>query len=501
MKVRRHARGGRLWLLLALLAVALAVVAAGCGGDEEAAPPAPPAEPAEPPAEEPPAEPPAEEPPAEEPPAEEPPAETTEEPGAPIKIGHLSNCEGPFGPFYGQTVGGFALPFINRGATPVDPADPAQGAENAVVAGHPIEFVYGCSDATPEKALEEARRLVEQEGVNILVGPLSGSEGIALANYSKDFPDVTFVNGTSGAQDTTLKVQSPNFFRFNTDGAQWAAGLGAYAYNVLGWRTAVTMGDDYDFPYTQVAGFVAEFCSLGGQVTQRLWPALGEEDYTSFIADIPEDVDGFFLAVGGTGTVAFVNQYTQLEGNLADDIMGGVFMTDPIIQQELGDRILGVVTAGSTSGDSQDPAYLEFIEQTNAAWPDFGVNAPSIFYFNNWANTEAIVQTIEAQGGYDDPAAFQAALATVALDTAFGPISLDENRQAIGNNYLQQLQDENGDGVIEVKTLATIEQVDQTFAGAFSADTPTPDRENPECVAGAPQPWTAAITPEALGTG
>ena len=85
------------------------------------------------------------------------------------------------------------------------------------------------------------------------------------------------------------------------------------------------------------------------------------------------------------------------------------------------------------------------------------------------------------------------------LQTPFGEISLDENRQAIGNNYLQQLQDENGDGVIEVKTLATAEQVDQTFAGAFSADTPTPDRTNPECAAGTPGPWTEAITPEALG--
>ena len=140
------------------------------------------------------------------------------------------------------------------------------------MAGHPARSCYGCSDATPEKALAEAKRLVEQEGVDILIGPLSGCEGIAVANYSKEHPDVTFVNGTSGAQDTTLKVQSPNFFRFNTDGAQWTAGLGDYAYNVLGWRNVVTIGDDYDFPYTQIGGFVAEFCSLGGKVAERLWP-------------------------------------------------------------------------------------------------------------------------------------------------------------------------------------------------------------------------------------
>ena len=80
------------------------------------------------------------------------------------------------------------LPLINRGATPVS-GDPTEGVENATIAGHPIEIVYGGSDSTPDKAVEEARRLVEQEQVDILVGPLSGSEGIAVAEYSKEQPE------------------------------------------------------------------------------------------------------------------------------------------------------------------------------------------------------------------------------------------------------------------------------------------------------------------------
>src|SRR3990170_2609972 len=89
--------------------------------------------------------------------------------------------------------------------------------------------IAGCGDETPDVAVEEARRLVEQEDADILIGPLSGDEGIAIANYAKEQPDKTFINGASGAQDTTLKVQAPNFFRFHTDGAQWSAGAGQYA--------------------------------------------------------------------------------------------------------------------------------------------------------------------------------------------------------------------------------------------------------------------------------
>src|SRR5919108_1131687 len=245
------------WLLLGLLAVALATLTAmGCGGGDDEGGGAQEA--------------------------------TTGETGGgaegePIKIGHLSTCEGPFAGFYDSTTGGAMLALIQRGAEP-NGAKGSDGVSNAVVAGHPIELAWGCSDASPDRAVEEARRLVEEEGVDILIGPLSGSEGIAVANYAKDQPGVTFINGSSAAQDTTLKVQAPNFFRFGTDGAQWMAGLGDYAYNELGWRRAATIGDDYSFPYTSIAGFIAEFCAAGGQVVQRVWPPLGETDYSSFIS-------------------------------------------------------------------------------------------------------------------------------------------------------------------------------------------------------------------------
>ena len=148
MRERGEGRPGRLWILLfAALVVALATTVAACGGGEEES-------------------------------ATQTGGATTggAATGEAIKIGIFANNEGPFAPFEGQTWGGAMLPLINRGATPVS-GDPTEGVDNAVTAGHPIELVYGGSDATPDKAVEEARRLVEQEKVDILIGPLSGSEG------------------------------------------------------------------------------------------------------------------------------------------------------------------------------------------------------------------------------------------------------------------------------------------------------------------------------------
>jgi branched-chain amino acid transport system substrate-binding protein len=199
------------------------------------------------------------------------------------------------------------------------------------------------------------------------------------------------------------------------------------------------------------------------------------------------------MGVGGTGTVAFVKQYGQLRGNLSDKIMGGIFMTDPVILEELGDQVVGVVTAGMTAGDSTESSYLEYANGLGEAYPDLEGTASSVFAYGYYTAMEAIAQGLEQVEGdlSDDHAAFREALSNLELDAPLGTIKLDENRQAIMDNFLQQIvEDQNGDGVPDVKTIKTIPEVDQTFAGFFSPETPSPDRTNPECKTADPPPWT-----------
>ncbi len=90
--------------------------------------------------------------------------------------------------------------------------------------GKKIETVVAATDTTPATTTRMARKLIEQDKVDIIMGPLSGSEGIAMRDYSKTIPDKTVINGISGALETTWVDPSPNFFRFNLDGAQWGSG-------------------------------------------------------------------------------------------------------------------------------------------------------------------------------------------------------------------------------------------------------------------------------------
>src|SRR5436853_4225649 len=215
---------------------------------------------------------------------------------SPIKVAVLSDCQGAFGSFDNQDLAGVVTAMSQfAGAKAKNPNKPRDGWTGGQINGHPLKLVgVGCSNDRADTAIKETKRLMEQLKADILIGPLSGDESIAVANYAKQHPTKTFVDGSAGAQDTTLKVRAKNFFRFNGDGAQWNAGLGDIAYNKLHWKTAAVVSDDYSFAWTSSAGFIAEFCAAGGKVTSRIFPPQNTTDYSSYAQQLPSNVDGYF---------------------------------------------------------------------------------------------------------------------------------------------------------------------------------------------------------------
>src|SRR4051812_8347307 len=402
-----------------------------------------------------------------------------------VKIGVLTTCGGPFATFEGQSLSGAKYALIEQAGGKADGTDAQDQVTGAKVKDTPLAISYGCSDATPDKAVAEARRLVENVGVQILLGPLSGDEGVAVAEYAKSQPDVTFVNGTSGAQSTTLTVQAPNFFRFGGDGAQWMAGLGTYAYKEKGWRKIAILGEDYSYPYTQAAGFVSEFTSLGGEVTARSWVPLTQTDWSSPVAQLPRDVDGVLLLTGGTNTVAAEKAFIQIGKDPGDYLLGGSVVMDPT-SFTVGDQLDGLVGASPVPVGSDEQAWQDYLDGFAKEFPD--VDAQSLFTALYYDGMQAILEALDQTGGkVDDPAAFQEALGSLKPSFPRGDVTLDENRNSVQPNYVVQIVKDGGE--LGSKLVSTIDDVDQTFGGLFGPNSPAPSRDQPAKATGNPPPW------------
>lgn len=105
--------------------------------------------------------------------------------------------------------------FAEGGADGVRNVELAIKQAGGTAGGKKIEVVVAPTDTTPDTTIRQARKLIEQDGVDIILGPLSGSEGIAMRDYAKTIPNNTVINGISGALETTWVEPAENFFRFN----------------------------------------------------------------------------------------------------------------------------------------------------------------------------------------------------------------------------------------------------------------------------------------------
>ena len=413
-----------------------------------------------------------------------------------IRVAIMTDCKGAFGFGYELDIGGAQAAFYQyAGGKPKNKNKPSAGMTSASIGGRPVQIVgYGCGDDTARTALRETRRLMERLRADIMLGPLSGDEAVAVANYAKTHPRQTFVIGTAGSQDPTLQIAPKNVFRYHGDGAQWNAGTGEIAYKRLGWRRAAIIMDDYSFGWTSAAGLIADFCAAGGQITKRVFPPLNTADYAQFIRQLPppNQIDGYFWVVGGTGTGASLRAFEQTYGRIeAKKFIGNLFFAFLGNFKEVAPRLVGAYVGGFGTGPGLKTPQARVYENIMKRWHP-KLPAADGFVYNYYNAAWATIRGLQASGG--DVTKLQRnmpkSLRSAYEVTDGGTVRLDANRQAIQDQYpLQIVQGPSGPTTVVV---GQVPNVDQSFGGLFKRSSPPPGRNQPPCVK-RKLPWQGKI--------
>ena len=272
-----------------------------------------------------------------------------------VRVAVMTDCKGAFGGAYEAGAGGANIALAQfAGGKPKNNKKPSAGITGAKAGGKTIQVVgYGCGDDTPATILKETRRLMQQAKADVMVGPLSGDEAVAVANWAKARPTKTVIIGTAGSQDPTLQIAPKNVFRYHGDGAQWNAGIGEILYKKNGWRKAAIIADDYSFGWTSAAGIIADFCAIGGEITKRVFPPLNTTDYSSYVRQLPppSQVDGYFWVVGGTGTGPALKAFEQAYGTIKpEQHSGNLFLWFLTGFQDVAPRLIGSYVGGFGTG-------------------------------------------------------------------------------------------------------------------------------------------------------
>lgn len=343
----------------------------------------------------------------------------------PIKIGILSAFTGVFSAFGEMQRTGYEMALEEWGGK---------------VAGRDIKIIEEDDQLNNELAVTKAKKLVEQDKIDILTGLVSGDEGLAVGAYMKD-KNIPVLPMYSASEDMTMRQWFPLMVRDTWTGAQSMDVFGYWLAKDKGWKKVYMIGEDYSYPYNQGGGFKRGFCRGGGELVTTIWHPVPLDDYSSIIAQIPLDqgYDAVMYNGSGSDAVAFTKQWVDL----------GMVGKIPLIGQsntfEQGD--LPAMPIDAVKGGLNAHHYAESLTSAEAVafakkYEEKYGRPPAAAAEFAYDVMRLILRAIEKKNGdVSDPAALVAAMKEVdQSDAPRGPLTLGEFNDVIENVYIREVQ-------------------------------------------------------------
>ena len=340
----------------------------------------------------------------------------------PIKIGAVLDLTGPIAVFGHQ--------FRNTIEMRLEEA-------NYEVAGRPIEFIIedGATDIAISQ--DKARKLVERDKVNIILGPLQSDIAMAATPYLAEH----------GVTSICLDAHPLEIREYGSwivyAGTLYSYGypLGSYAYEELGYRTAVSLGADYVAGYRFVGGVLDSFKEAGGTVIQEQWAPVGTVDYGPYYSAM-KDAD--VLIFWYPGAEAAMKQYFEF-GMEIPVLFSNCNIISSAFFEAVGDSALGMMGSAAYFSNIDNPLNKEFVAKFREKYG----RSPDQIDAHGYIIISMLLTALEKTGGDTTFEKLQSAYREISFDTINGPASIDSDGIAISNRYLAEARKVDGEYVWE----------------------------------------------------
>ncbi|GAC1659733.1 MAG: ABC transporter substrate-binding protein [Candidatus Elarobacter sp.] len=346
---------------------------------------------------------------------------------------------------------------------------------NGMLGGLKADVDIADDQGNPSVGLTQIRKLVEQDHVDVVFGPLSAAVGSAIVPYIEQHK-VAAVYPIVSSDDLTQRTPSEYILRTEWSSSQPTHVLGDYAYKTLKYRKVATIAYDFSFGWESLGGFVDTFQRDGGKITKQVWTPLVTSDYSPYLSALPRDVDAVMCSYSGSAAVNFIKQYKAFGLKMPLLCQGNT--TDESTLPESPDAA-GMVTALQYSAALKSPANGKFV----AAYTKAYGHEPSYYAEGTYVGAQYLDRGLAAvKGNTGDPLAFIKAMRGVRItDAPRGPVHFDDRGNPVQNIYIRRVEQVNGK--LENVVLQTYPNVSQfwTYNPAEYLKQPVYDRTHPAC--------------------
>jgi branched-chain amino acid transport system substrate-binding protein len=299
-----------------------------------------------------------------------------------------------------------------------------------------VQTVFEDDTGDPEVALTKARRLVEQEQVQLVAGPILANTAYAVAGYvaGKGLPTVQM----TGADDLTQRKFDPLVLRVGYTSSQSNFPAGQWAYE-QGHRSAVTICPDYAFGWESCGGFVSAFVDAGGKIEKQVWHPLGTQDFSTYVAQARQaNPDVVFIgSAGGPDAILFYKAWTGFGLKDKIPLVGNCCFADQVFLREVGDEALDLQSFTYWSEGRDSAVVQNFVK----AYEQQHKEIPSLYAAGAYMMAQVVAEALKKTGGKIEGADFINAARQVSLsDSLYGALTFDDTNNVVGPVYLTRVE-------------------------------------------------------------
>ncbi len=356
---------------------------------------------------------------------------------APIRIGNINTY-----------TGGLAY----AGQANLDAMNLYFDSINWTVAGRKIELIKEDDQFNPQIGLQKAKKLVESDNVDLIIGIQASNVALAVLNYMKQQKAFYIVSGAG--TDAITWDRYPYLFRTSISTFQLSGPMADYIYDHLG-KEIVTTASDYAGGHDVMNQFKGPYLAKGGKVLKEIWPPLGTTDFSAYLTDIKAiNPPVTYDFMPGADAARFVQQYTEF-GLKEKMPLTGFTMIDSQTVSAVGKSAIGVISALTYTDTVDNPESKEFAKNFKAKYK----YAPDLFADYGYVGAQALAEALKMTGGdASNKDKLAEAMSKVSFKAPRGPFRMDPaTHNPIQNIYIAQVI-ESGDG-ISTKILSTAKDV------------------------------------------
>lgn len=341
---------------------------------------------------------------------------------AEIKVGLLYSTSGVYAGPSKQGIQGITLAFEEVGNQ---------------IGGHKVRLIVEDDEAQPAVALAKAKKLVESDKVQALMGLIWSPNAMALRNYVHE-NKVPLVISEAAVRPITQEAFSPYIFRTGFSSGQLTRPFGKYACSKLGYKKVVLISFDSVFG-RELGEYFDEGCKeSGGVVAEKIFAPVQTADFAPYFARIQQaNPDAVWALWSGSAALRFLKQYSDFGMKQKYPLLGFGPLTDESILPAEGATAQGVLSYYNYATTTDNPENKRFVEAYRKRFK----SEPGVFSFGGYVAARAVIEAARVnKGDFSDTGRFLTALKAVQFDGPAGKFRFDAHQNAVIHLYIRRVQ-------------------------------------------------------------